>query len=124
MSLAIEEQAHDPIVKVVSCYVSDIHLMPKPDHYVLTFVLMASRKEGRQDLDQRGSSITFKYRADMGCGEKRKFPVGRMPSRTRRTGCGIAFFNYRGCPPARVFECLGHSHKRIKAGPLLYFPRI
>ena len=37
MSLAIEEQAHDLIVKAVSQGVSDIHLMPKPDYYVLYY---------------------------------------------------------------------------------------
>ena len=74
MSLAIEEQAHDLIVKAVSQGVSDIHLMPKPDHYVLYFRLNGLlHEEGRQDLDWGKRLINyFKYRADMDVGEKRK----------------------------------------------------
>ena len=74
MSLAIEEQAHDLIVKAVSQGVSDIHLMPKPDHYVLYFRLNGIlHEEGRQDLDWGKRLINyFKYRADMDVGEKRK----------------------------------------------------
>lgn len=74
MSLAIEEQAHDLIVKAVSQGVSDIHLMPKPDHYVLYFRLNGLLHEkGRQDLEWGKRLINyFKYRADMDVGEKRK----------------------------------------------------
>ena len=77
MSLAIEEQAHDLIVKAVSQGVSDIHLMPKPDHYVLYFRLNGLlHEEGRQDLDWGKRLINyFKYRADMDASPSRAHAI-------------------------------------------------